>query len=293
MSVGIVIPIRDLERDFETIALNLGNCIKYEIHAWLVFDSKQATHSKEWEELRNTFKNDLFSFTYGNFNSPGLARNSALNNLDVDWIGFCDSDDLMNMQELSEVSNYGQENNLDIVVANLEVQDKHSQLSSKTHGISSNISIPLSLCIFPAFTRIVYRVSFIKDLSFPEFKLGEDQCFLFEVLCNSPRIGYFDKTIYLYFRNVAGQLTSKNDNSLEILKSIRQIKLINTRYKMQNNLLAAIIEMRLRITFFKMTDYKSKYWIRELFFSILNFFKQPANNFRAATYIVNHRRRLN
>jgi hypothetical protein len=292
MSVGIVMPIRDLERDFDMVSANLRNCIEHDVRAWLILDSSQVRQYEKWEILRNTFKSDYFSYTHGNYNSPGLARNSVLSDLDVDWIGFCDSDDLMDMKELTRVSTFGNQRELDVVVANLEVRDRYTNLSIKKHGISSNIPVPLSLCIFPAFTRIVYRVNFIKNLSFPEFKLGEDQCFLFEVLCNSPKIEYLDARIYVYFRNVAGQLTSRNENYSDLLKAIKLIDILNRRYGLKNDLEASIIKMRLSLTFSRMCLLGSRKNILELYQLTPSLFRRPLKNLRAAGLILVNRRKL-
>jgi len=293
MSIGIVIPVRNLERDFDLIRINLNNCLKNRVRVWLIFDSGEASQSVKWNELLNSFDRDFVSFISGNFDSPGLARNSALSKLNVDWVGFCDSDDLMNIEELLKVVEFGELNCLDLVVANLEVRDKLGLAISSVHGVSKNLALPLSLSIFPAFTRIIYRVDFVKNIDFPDFQLGEDQCFLFAALCNSPKIGYIDTIIYSYFRNVGGQLTSKKENCLEILKSVCEIDVINERYKLEFDLLASIMKMRLRITFLKMSGFKPKIQFKVIFESLSDLFQHPINNTKAVFYVLNYRRKLN
>lgn len=293
MSVGIVIPVRNLERDFENIEVNLRLCLEHKVYVWVIFDSETDCRSQKWDYLRSHFSNNLFSFVRGNFNSPGLARNAALSKLNVEWIGFCDGDDSINVDALSWLAQYGTANQLDLVVANLEARDKDGLNNNKTHGVFSGLPIPVSLSIFPAFTRIVYRVNFIREIYFPEYKLGEDQCFLFEILCKAPKSGYIDTTIYLYNRNVQGQLTSKRENCLELLKSVHRIEQLNREYHFKYNLIASIMKMRLMITYFKMSQIHSKSFFAEILYFFADFTSHPIRNTRAAFYIVKFRRKLN
>ena len=291
MSIGVVIPAINPGLDFLTISRNLRSCEENGIRAWLVFDTFQIPESEKWLELQAIFNSRLFTFLSGNFNSPGASRNFGLDKVDTDWVFFCDGDDYMDFGKLKAICEHGDENKFDLVVAKLEVRDRFNSDLFKVHGIIQNLPLVTSLGIFPAFTRIAYRLSSIHDVRFPRFHLGEDQCFLFEILSKNPSVGYLDEVLYIYFRGVQGQLTSLCENSTDLLHAINYIQRIRTSTNSEV-LLMNVMTIRLFLTYFKLSHFSFRIALSLASRISLNFLQSPFCFIKAIYFILAKRQRM-
>lgn len=145
------------------------------------------------------------------YSNAGKARNISLQMLDTEWVCFLDADDCMNLANCLTLISNSTDKGPDLIVGSIRVQKYDAPGKYKDFFVEPNLDPVVSLGLFPAFTRIIYRNSFISGLLFPMFEIAEDQAFLIQVLLRNPKIEFCDLNVYTYF--VGGKLQSTNLSS--------------------------------------------------------------------------------
>ena len=145
------------------------------------------------------------------YSNAGKARNISLKMLDTEWICFLDADDCMNLANCLTLISNSTDKKPDLIVGSIRVQKYDAPGKYKDFFVEPNLDPVVSLGLFPAFTRIIYRNSFISGLLFPMFEIAEDQAFLIQVLLRNPKIEFSDLNVYTYF--VGDKMQSTNLSS--------------------------------------------------------------------------------
>jgi hypothetical protein len=80
-----------------------------------------------------------------------------------------------------------------------------------------------SIAINPGLWRFAFETEHIRNLEFKAWKLAEDQDFVIQTEFWKHRYKTFNKVVYRYSRNVHGQLTQENRNSIELTESVETL----------------------------------------------------------------------
>jgi len=184
----------------------------------------------------------------GNFRSPGLARNAGLSVAEARWVAFLDSDDQMHTETLLELIANTEEESAQLGIGGIILDSRDSE-TELTYFMNPNISIFANLSLTPAFTRIVYQRILLREVTFTNFKMAEDQCFLIDVLELNPKIYLEEIYFYTYNLGDAGQSTRNRDALRDLPLAITYItsKLGKVNPEMHQLLITVII--RLTITY--------------------------------------------
>jgi len=188
-----VVPFHDFSLNFKYLE-NLLKCVrKNQIEIILICDGLSV---EEFNFILRRFECDeRISPILVSFGSAAKSRNEGLRRVRTPWVVFWDCDDLINEEGYLETLVGDYANSSDLVIGQLESFDNQSGAKLKA---TQTLSLS-DLATYPAFTRIVYRKSFLQDTNFPDIPLCEDQCFLVQLLVKKPRI-HFTQTLLYHYR---------------------------------------------------------------------------------------------
>ena len=225
----------------------------------------------------------------GNFRSPGLARNAGLSVAEARWVAFLDSDDQIHTESLLELIANAEEESAQLGIGGIILNSKNSD-TELTYFMKPNISIFANLSLTPAFTRIVYQRILLSEVTFPGFKMAEDQCFLIDVLELNPKIYLEENYFYTYHLGDAGQSTRNRDALEELPLAIFHIasKLRKAAPEMHQLLITIIL--RLTATYlFSNGTYRNKNLFRVIQSLVVITFRHPVKVAWSLSLILRHR----
>ena len=177
---------------------------------------------KNVEELKKTMNITLIE---GKFGSPGAARNAGKKVAQSTWVTFWDCDDMPNLQNIKKELDESSNQELDFICGGFEVIDLLAQLPITQHLNSGNVSLDkIDVGLNPGIWRFLFKKNSIKDISFLEISMAEDQDFLLDYNL-SMRHGFFSRRIfYHYYIGDNGQLTREKSAFDDLQISLKHIK---------------------------------------------------------------------
>lgn len=222
--ISVIVPVYNMELHLRECIESLINQTYKNIEVLLVDDGSIDSSGKICDEYA---KVDLRVKVYHIKNSgPAKARNYALKKITGDYVIFLDSDDWLEKETLQECYDAIELYKDDMILFNLcdfigdKVQEHHVLRGEIRHFKGNEIEYIKDMLLTKrgegesgtvAITGIackMYRKQVIENCVFPEeFKIGEDACFLAQVLENVKSLLYIDKVFY-HRRIVAGSLSN-------------------------------------------------------------------------------------
>lgn len=205
--ISAIIPIHRWSEVKENIERLLGLEFINDVFLIFVLDSCTAEEKLELEVLLAANQIKSNQILTGDYGSAGDSRNAGLDSADTAWVCFWDSDDLPQPVGYCQLLSFASQVKCDLVVGQLErlwVRDGKivNRSTTSTHSL-------WSFARDPGFTRILYKTSLIRDLSFPPFSLGEDVAFLASILFKNPIIRFSDEKVYTYILGKIEQASSR------------------------------------------------------------------------------------
>lgn len=181
-------------------------------------------------ELQTILKDSTNTkFIEGNYGSAGGARNAGLEMAHSEWIGFWDSDDKPEVKQyLDLMAKIKKEESLVGYGNFLKISAKTNKLHKSKNFLNNIRSINSSKPVKnPGIWRWIFASEILKNIRFPNFKLGEDTCFLFSSIQKVDRITTTNQVIYKYFVDNPLQSTElwKNDTQIFLV-----IKFMNENF---------------------------------------------------------------
>lgn len=201
--LAAVVPFHDFENNFPYLR-DLIQSVSSAVEIIIVCDSIQPQDFKTVQTTFAGYSNIIL--LNENFRSAGKSRNVGLQKSSSPWVVFWDCDDKVNSYRYLDLVRSSNSGNSDLLVGQIQTFDSHHGdplTVSRTRNVSD-------LATYPAFTRVIYRRTFIADDSFPEIPQGEDQCFLAKLLAKNPNIEFFPDVLYFYRVNNANQTSNKS-----------------------------------------------------------------------------------
>ena len=153
-----------------------------------------------------------------NVNSPGLARNLALPDLDSDYVMFVDSDDYIYLEAINQLLKTTRTH-----AAIIASYEKFDVKTNKTDKYKCPVTT-MEFAAEPALWRIIFKVSEIKGMSFTEFRMAEDQIFLMEYFTTQKKVISVGIIIYRYSINGNEQISKAQNSSLELQRALNYLE---------------------------------------------------------------------
>jgi glycosyltransferase involved in cell wall biosynthesis len=250
--LSVIVPIGDMAGRLDFLETWLKKITNQPLEVILVHDKTFLSVGSELKKLFESLNSSKIILTQGLFGNPGTARNAGLEFANGPWIGFWDSDDFPNVENILAAINSSHEND-EILVGDFSIFDinsmEHKNFSMGLNGINA-------VAINPGVWRMVFRRQTIGETRFPSLKMGEDQVFLSLLNFGIRSLRFVDSFFYQYNIGGASQLT-KSRIALKDLPQASEIILVHAKKSTRNQ---TIFDMQLffrqQITVLKNGDFK-------------------------------------
>ncbi len=202
--ISAIIPVFGVNRNLENL-VRIIDISPIEVQVIIVHDTSDG----ESTESLNRFlshSNVEISTTAGN--SAGSTRNHGLRFVKADWVTFWDADDLPNpeaiVRQVKEV-NHGE---IQLILGSYEVLGKEFQkkkiFSSDPKRAQENLD---SVAKEVGLWRCLFTYKAIKDKSFLDLRIGEDQVYFLDSLPNDlSQIQFTELIFYRYRKDIPGSI---------------------------------------------------------------------------------------
>ena len=252
----VIVPISRMAGRLDFMTSWLSKCTLRPISVVLVHDEQDSETSRELESLIPKLKNPHIRLITGKFNGPGIARNIGLQFVTTDWVAFWDSDDFPEVETiLNELWKVPPD--VDALIGGFNAFTK-DEFETRITDTSSNHKVVSYFSIFlnPGIWRWVFRAEKISSITFPPYKLAEDQSFLLEFMYSHPKLMRTPTTFYNYIVGQSSSLTS----GLGYITDLKDAAQQNFRRALQAfdvvSLLGIAISLKLFLTYTKRSSKK-------------------------------------
>lgn len=239
-----VIPAKNLLQNLDSFLKVLNQPSSEQVSLVLVIDEPEDKAERVKSVLEGDLRFQKLKIVYGEYNSPGMARNVGLSEVKTKWVTFWDSDDEPIIAEVLKVVDIANKSQSEISITRFEVESVSSGLRQSSSSFSDKKKINMqNISLNPA----IWRMSFLTDLaqqsSFPNLRMGEDQVYLSRLKLNDRRIYFSNNVTYVYKTDHSGQLTGSKSNNKDLISAFKlnvenlEINLNDTNSKFELQLL--------------------------------------------------------
>ena len=232
--VSVIIPVYNGEKYINTI-INCFERQKYKKFE-LVFVN-DGSKDNSLEELNIAKNNSSLNITVIDQLNAGVsaARNVGIKNAEGDFICFCDVDDEVTVNYISDMRSVLEKNDVDLVICKHQ-RIRTNGLTEVKNGETGQAVLKSSLSCLKDFLygRIVSgccttmtRKEIIKDnnLRFAEgYKYSEDLHMLWRIMACAQKIAYLDKHLYLYKVQPNSAMSRFNNDRMHGYELMRELE---------------------------------------------------------------------
>ena len=236
--LSVVIPTTEYENNRRNISELILKAGSINADVVLVLDSCGEKDFEDAKELSESL-NVKVKVVTTNCRNPGGARNSGLQLCSSKWIVFWDSDDNPVQNALLDMINAAEENSCSIAIGGYREVIFNSSSDIYKYGKSSarlnERNWQFEVGVSPGLWRFAFKFESLKDIEFPDLRMGEDQVFLQRVFHEIHKLYFSEETVYQYHIGSANQLTAVKKN-LDDLKSAiifgkKELRLVDRKYR--------------------------------------------------------------
>jgi len=274
LDLTIIIPVGGRNPGTHTLTSWFTGEMTRKIDFVFVLDSLDQVQSDAFKEIINQQQSKNIKILEVSCKNPGGARNFGLQEVQTTWVSFCDSDDLPNLQNISDVLNANTVNDSDVIRGRYGINRGSIGAPPRKLERDGDVSNHWDLIAFgPGIWRYLFRTELVRDMKFPELSLGEDQIFLMRAFWSAPKIKQIELNLYTYFTGNPEALTSNHRNLRELVQvfNLGRIGLSDAKNVTQKNL-ALVVMTRALIT--SRLDFKILLRIMILFLTKISFSNQ-------------------
>lgn len=201
--ISVIIPVYNTNPEFLQKAINsVLNQTYKNIEVIIVNDGSTDNNTLNFlKTLDDKNINIINQETKG----AGGARNTGLNAVTGDYIGFLDADDWLDKNFYEVLLNLCKNNNADIACGMLTRATKFRKINMEhlKNGIYSNFTDKMKNISNGSVCSKLFKKSLFENVRFIEHTYWEDNPVLVELLLKSDKVAFTNKVKYLYRKNTS------------------------------------------------------------------------------------------
>jgi len=244
MFLSVVIPVGNLNKDYENLKSIIQSLLKIEIEIEIeivfVLDTVEELAMLRLTELCKLERLKSYKILECADRNPGTSRNVGIAATGGEWIVFCDSDDMpifSNLQSAMLQAN----NDCDIVIGSFETENILKITTPVRLIEDDSVFNWESISLNPGVWRWLIRKNLLSNITFPELSIGEDQFFLIKLLSINPSIEFSSEIFYIYRTGAKDRLTNNKVKIKDLAENLKlelaYIKLIRVSNDVVNNMI--------------------------------------------------------
>lgn len=217
--VSIIVPVYNSEKYLRKCMDSLVNQTLQSIEIIVVNDGSTDGSLAILEDYRERFPNKVVIRSIGHIHGAGAPRNIAIKMARGDYLGFCDSDDVMDTQAAELLYKKAIDGDNDIVCAPLWLITKNSKVlyGKMEEPISTEKLILNGQVYLP--NKLIHKRLLNKVGDIPENISTEDLGYSLVLHSYARKIGYIDHPVYFYYKRYGS-----DSNSVFELRNLDTIK---------------------------------------------------------------------
>jgi len=257
MLLSVIIPIGNLSRDYPNLKSIINTISTLQIELVFVLDTLEESAFIQLKELCKSEGFENYNILECTMRNPGASRNIGIKAARCEWIVFCDSDDMPSFANLLAAISKSR-SDCDIIIGSFETENKLKQIT-QVNLIENDPDFNWnSISLNPGMWRWLIRRRLLRDITFPELSIGEDQFFLIQLISIGPHIKFSSDIFYIYRTDNHGSLTGNKNKIEDLAKNIElelaYLKALKNRNIVINNMifrqiLTLIIKSNLKLKF--------------------------------------------
>lgn len=193
----------------------LNECVSLGIEVVIIHDERDSKTGEELREILTQVNSKLVILITKTLHSPGKARNLGIAIAQGDWICFWDSDDKPIPEDFLEMVHQAVDSNHEVALGKFRLI---GEVVRKIYGNSET-----EIGRMPGIWRFAFKKDFLKEDTFPDYRMGEDQVFLGRLLVRTQKLFRYQGVVYEYSNNNLGQLTQNRIAILELRFAIQDM----------------------------------------------------------------------
>jgi glycosyltransferase involved in cell wall biosynthesis len=205
VKVSIIVPVYNAGKTLIERVGNLLNQTLSDIEIIFINDASTDNTLAILESAKNQFPDRVRVLSLKENKGPGAARNAGLSVATGDYIGFCDSDDIVDSTMYEKLYNKAMENNADIVDCAFYRESQSKAFRHFTNDIVGEISakqksiiLQGGFCVTKIFKRsLIYNDQNEPTLFREEYGL-EDMDYLMGLIARAKIFHYVEDILYIY-----------------------------------------------------------------------------------------------
>jgi hypothetical protein len=223
----------------------------------LVHDVQDEETGNELEILVSKTRSVDVTLLSGFFGGPGAARNIGLSSVTTPWFAFWDSDDRPRVNAVLDMVSSADKSGKNLAIGEFQIR---SAVSNKIESFSLTDGRKLisDIALNPGIWRMAFRTSNYVNFRFPNYRMGEDQCWLTNLIFDEDEVSLSHKIVYEYVVGNPFQLTSGSDSHIALTQTTNHlVKLLEESPPAGRELLSYLI-MKQLFSFLKRGRIKSR-----------------------------------
>jgi glycosyltransferase involved in cell wall biosynthesis len=271
MLLSVIIPIGNLEKDFQNLEKITSKITKSNVEVIFVIDTPEESAVTKLRNLCNQMELSNYQTIESMARNPGGSRNLGISVAKGEWLIFCDSDDQPNFSNMIYEIKKNKEK-YDVLVGSYEIESsRHGSVSKKRFDGSIN-HIWETISLNPGIWRWLIRKVVISEMTFPNLSMGEDQYFILKLLDKNPKIKFSNRIFYTYRLGSTSSLIGSKKNLSDLVK-ILELEFSLSKFSKKHEKVKNYFIIRQSLTLLKHGNFPDKF--RALKFFIILILKVP------------------